>query len=141
MNNRILHVAEVLKKEKWSLIIMFIGYFSLFYLSGHFLKIMASDWIWTKDFEEMYPNSPDFERITSIVKMILRGNIIKAYETLWLFSPILFSLLCTLGAIRLNYAVNEKNKQGKKHIAEYIMVGLVGALVAIFIFNKLFVWS
>jgi hypothetical protein len=141
MNNRIHQVIEVLKKEKWFLIIMFISFFAYFYFLGNHARILASGWIWTKDFEEAYPHSPDIERIEYLTRMMLRGDGARVFATLWVFSPVLFSVLCTLGIINLTYAVKEKNKQGKKHFAEYIMVVLSCIVVTTYLYNKFFVWG
>jgi hypothetical protein len=121
LNSKISYLIEVINKGSWTLLLLFVFYFSLFYFIGDYATVFASKWMWSESYEQTYPNATNLQLLYDLLKMLLNGNILKLYTTIWSLSPILFTACCTLSMVSLNYAMMIKKKQGQKHIAAYIL--------------------
>jgi hypothetical protein len=141
MFERINNIGMVLRSRARLITALFLFYFSMFYYAGYKLKRIAADWIWMDEFDLDHINMPDIDRLMILGKMLLRGDIARTYTTLWAYSPILVSLLFTLVMISFSFAMELKRKEGKRHIGEYVMAGALGASIAVYLYNKFFVWS
>jgi hypothetical protein len=129
MYTKSIHVLEIMQKKKWELLFFFLISFSLFYFMGDYMKHFGSDWMWSEEFEIEYRNETNMKRLYFIFSMIKNGAFLRLYETFYLLSPILFSMLCTLMIINLKFAVEMEKREGKKKIASYLLEFIIASSI------------
>lgn len=128
---------EAIKNHKWTLAVLFVINFAVSYLGGYYLRPLGLHLDYSEDCNGTHCAS-DLDIVADLFTMLTHFNFMMFFESLWILSPILFSLAFAFGMVNFYFILEVNKRTGEKHIAEKIMEVflILGIVNLVYIFIK-----